>query len=284
MEYGLKYLKPVNDLHLDFDVSKGLMPWAPPGKEVDHLTALVIAGDIWHARKFLNYANQSWLAKRAQRYRYVVFVLGNHDYWGGALNNEPDKVRKEIEAQGLKNVIFLERDEVIVEGVKFVGGTLWTDMNKQDPMTRHLGPTVMGPDFNKIKKERFYAGADSKATGEYARVHADDFLKVHLDTRAFIFQKAKKTEGIRKLVVVTHMAPCFKSIDPYFVDDYIANGYYVTELGNRIAKTDIDFWFHGHMHFPVDYMIGNTRIINNPRGYKGMYEVDDFRDDFLIEL
>ena len=283
--YGLKYLRPISDIHLDFDVSvAGRPPWKPKGLPTDHLTALVLAGDIWHARKYLGYANQSWLAKRAQSFRYIIFVLGNHDYWGGAINHEADRVKEEIEKQGLKNVFLLENDTLVLEDVKFVGGTLWTDFNKQDPLTRMSWASTMTPDAKQIKLRRHFVGTDGATTQEYTRLTAHDMLKRHLDTRSYIFQNAVKDEKTRKLVVVTHMAPSEQSVHEKFNREKVANGYYFSELGNQIAYTDIDLWFHGHMHNQSDYMINNTRVICNPRGYEG-YEVNDlFDENWLIEL
>lgn len=272
--YGLQFIRPVNDIHLDFDIAKGLPLWSPPGLKEDHLTALVIAGDIWHARKYLSYANQSWLAKRAQQFRYIIFVLGNHDYWGGAYNYEAECVKEEIKNQGLTNVYLLQDNTIDLEDVRFVGGTLWTDFNKQDPLTKMSWKTVMLADFKQIKKRIHFVDSDGNVKdNEYTSVATVDILKAHQKTKNYIFANARKDPGIRKVVVVTHMAPSALSIDDRFKHDVIANGYYYSELGNEIADSEIDLWFHGHTHVPKDYVINNTRIINNARGYVG-YEHD----------
>lgn len=282
--YGLQFIRPINDIHLDFDIAKNNFPWAPPGLPEDHLTALVIAGDIWHARKYLSYAEKSWLAARAQRFRYVIFVLGNHDYWGGAYNHEADRVKEEIQKQGLTNVFLLENDTVDLEGVRFVGGTLWTDFNKQDPFTKMTWKTTMAADFKQIKKRLHYVNADGVAKEEYASVAAIDLFKAHQKTRNYIFENAKKSQSIRKVVVVTHMAPSEMSIAEWYKHDRITNGYYFSELGNEIANSEIDFWFHGHTHTVKNYFINKTNIINNARGYAG-YEFDNgFDDKLLINL
>lgn len=285
MIYGLQFIRPVNDIHLDFDVAKSNLPWTPPGLKEDHLTALVIAGDIWHARKYLSYANKSWLAARAQRFRYVIFVLGNHDYWGGAYNHEADRVKEEIQKQGLTNVFLLQDDTIDLEGVRFVGGTLWTDFNKQDPLTKMSWRTIMVADFKQIKKRIHYVAPDGTIKdNEYTSIAAVDLQKAHQKTKNYIFANAKKDPGIRKVVVVTHMAPSALSIDDRYKHDVIANGYYYSELGNEIADSEIDLWFHGHTHVPKDYMINNTRVVNNARGYAG-YEFDiPFEPDMLIAL
>lgn len=284
MQYGLQYLRPINDIHLDFDVANGKMPWKPPGLPEDHLSALLISGDIWHAKKMMSYANESWIGQRAQRFRYVIFVLGNHDYWDGALNYEPTRIKELIQEMNLKNVFLLERDTLVLEDVKFVGGTLWTDFNKQDPNTMFSANKIMVPDYTRIKKRTNFVNANGESKIEYRKIQYQDFLNVHLETKRYIFENAIKDEKTRKLVVMTHMAPSCLSIADQYKEDFISNGYYYSELGNEIAGTDIDYWFHGHTHTAMDYMINKTRVINNARGYAG-YEFDNqFEPEFLITL
>jgi Icc-related predicted phosphoesterase len=286
MSYGLQYLRVISDLHLDCDASQTIFDniWKPQGFDTDHLTALIIPGDIWTSRKFLNFDNKSWLAKRAQSFRYIIFVLGNHDYWGGTLNFETKRVKETVKEQGLNNVFLLENDIIDLEDVRFVGATLWTDLNKQDPLTRYSASRIMSNDFNKIKYKMAYQKVDGTIMDDYRRLREEHLLQCHLNSRAFIFDNAKKDAKTRKLIVVTHMAPCHLSIAEDYVNDKIANGYYYSELGDRICNTEIDYWFHGHCHNSVDYLINNTRVINNPRGYYGHEVNPNFNEKLIIPI
>ncbi len=281
---GLQFIRPISDIHLDFDIAKGNFPWTPPGLTEDHLTALVIAGDIWHSRKYLSYANKSWLADRAERFRYVIFVLGNHDYWGGTYNNEIISVNAIIKQQGLKNVFLLQDNIVDLEGIRFIGGTLWTDFNKQDPLTKMSWKNIMLPDATKIKKYVNYIDHEGKNVVTYTKLSETDLLESHQKTKKFIFKNSKKNKNIKKLVVVTHMAPSFLSIDEVFKNSFIDNGYFYSELGNEIADSEIDYWIHGHTHNSKNYLINNTNIINNPRGYVGYETRSGFNPNLLIKL
>ncbi len=284
MNYELQYIRPMNDLHLDFDIAKNCLPWTPPELDTDHLTALVLAGDIWHARKYLSYADKSWLAELSRRFRYVIFVLGNHDYWGSTLNHEPEKVNAEIKEQNLTNVFLIQDNHVDIEGVRFVGGTLWTDFNKQDPITKMSWKNVMIPDSKKIRKKIFYSNPSRENNFVYYQITADDLFNSHQKTKKYIFDNVKKDQSIRKMVVVTHMAPSALSIDEAYKASVIDNGYYYSEFGNEIADSEIDFWFHGHTHSAKDYFINNTRVINNARGYVGYERNNNFDDKKLIKL
>ena len=79
--------------------------------------------------------------------------------------------------------------------------------------------------------------------------------------------------------MITHHAPSFKSIHPNYVDQTLINGAYSSNLEQFITnRPDINLWFHGHIHHPQDYIIGETRILANPRGYDGREAIaDDFK-------
>ena len=87
------------------------------------------------------------------------------------------------------------------------------------------------------------------------------------------------------MVVITHHAPSFMSVNDRYKGDTLMNGGYASELGEFILDHEnIKLWCHGHMHDPVDYMIGTTRIVANPRGYVGQEDTDRFNPNFVVEL
>jgi hypothetical protein len=62
------------------------------------------------------------------------------------------------------------------------------------------------------------------------------------------------------------------------------NGGYASDLSEDILDNEnIRVWVHGHMHDPVDYKIGETRVLANPRGYVP-YEGDKFLPGFYFEV
>ena len=289
----MKYIREISDIHLDVDVrrwngtrkynlnepNRGNLSllWFPEPMEGDKDTCLIIAGDLWIQRKFLTRlfddTQKSWLATVAEQFKYVVFVLGNHDYWDVSLNLEPNKVRDEISEQGLENVYFLEKDIVVLDQVKFVGGTLWTDFNRHDPLVMFQAPNIM----NDYKYMRY--GKD------YGKCYPNHVYEIFMNTKNFIFENAKKDNPDQTLIVVTHMAPSIQSVHEMYrqtVADTIPNYFYYSNLEQRIFQDgeDIDFWFHGHMHNVSDYVLEpKCRVICNPRGYAG-HEQTDF-DPFL---
>jgi hypothetical protein len=81
-------------------------------------------------------------------------------------------------------------------------------------------------------------------------------------------------------VVCGHHSPSKQSTKPQYENDWMVNGAYSSDLTEFILDhPQIKAWFHGHTHHQFDYMIGNTRIVCNPRGYDG-YE--DRADEFEL--
>lgn len=56
--------------------------------------------------------------------RPVVLVAGNHEFYGRELRSELDEMKK---AAARSNVHVLDREHLDLDGVRFVGCTLWTD-------------------------------------------------------------------------------------------------------------------------------------------------------------
>jgi hypothetical protein len=89
-----------------------------------------------------------------------------------------------------------------------------------------------------------------------------------------------------KVVVVSHHAPTVLSVDPAYKDDHLMNGAYYSDLSELIMDNpQIKTWCHGHMHNFTDYMMGSTRVLANPRGYKGWETIaDTFDPNFYFEV
>jgi predicted phosphohydrolase len=276
----LKYLREVNDIHLDFDMHWKIDLWVPPTFDTDkEETAFIVAGDIASGPTFGR--AYEWLKHRANQFLYVFIVLGNHDYWRNYLGFE-NRIREQLEMDGIKNVFVLQNSTMVVEGVKFVGGTLWTNFNNNDPLTRMNYRHVMVRDVESMNT--LYADDGRTIVRAGPPITCDYIFDEFKKTRQYIFDNATREEGIRKVVVITHHCPSFLSIDQEFKDDFIGNGYYASELGDLIAYSEIDLWFHGHTHASKDYLIDKTRVINNARGYYPIHLNKNFNERMIIEL
>lgn len=260
-----KYIRIFSDIHLDFDVPKNMKKfkpntdiWTPPAMPTDKETILILAGDIWHAKKPFNFMGFSWFKKVSALFHSVLVVLGNHDFWGGNLQKEYENYRKNIEDQNLDNVFLVQNNTVIIGHNKFLGGTLWTDYNGGNPLGMQLAENQMN-DF------RFIRNGDG-----FSKLKASHLLGSHISTVRYIEGNAKKDYPEQNVWVLTHHLPTFKSIPSPYRSNMKTheNSMYASDL-EYLFSEDITAWVHGHGHERVYLSINGMKVIANPRGYRG---------------
>lgn len=264
----------ISDLHLEFaDLEL-------PGGDV-----LIISGDACESRTLRKYKydpqnimNEQGNIKRLDRaarffneevtkYRRVIYVMGNHEHYHGKFY----KTWHELIAEMPDNVEVLEQQSVEIDGVLFLGGTLWTSCNKGDPLTIQTLKHGMN-DYRAITNR---VGAPYST---WRKLQPEDTAAVFSSTVRY-FRETIAANPDRKVVVCTHHAPSFQSVHEDYKHEREMNGGYASDLSEFILDhPQIKFWTHGHMHDPSDYMIGDCRIICNPRGYYG-YETQVQRFD-----
>lgn len=199
---------------------------------------------------------RDFLRRCSDRFPYVIYVAGNHEFYHGRWQESLEDLRREC--QNFTNVHFLERETVTIGGVLFIGGTLWTDMNRGDPLTLGSIRNMMN-DFAIIRHDG----------QEYRRLSPQDTVNRHLDTIRYIRTVLAQNPST-PTVVVGHHSPSTQSIHPRYANDQLMNGAYSSDLSDLILDhPQIHLWTHGHTHEDFDYMIGATRIVCNPRGYIG---------------
>ena len=290
-----KYIRLMSDLHLNVDANSFRQTrllttesvkirdemdllYVPTPLPEDRDTILVIAGDFWSDGRFYSRLDKdgiSWISKISKNFHSVVMVLGNHDYWGCKLDKEPNVVKQALLDQSLSNCYLLENDTVIIGNVKFVGATLWTSFNNGHPLTMMIASGHMN-DYKYIIKQ----------TGpEYHKVKPRDILEKYIRSKEYIFNNTNKDHDGQMLIVVTHMAPSNLSVHEKYKNsrDDESNFLYYSDLGIEVCYSEIDYWFHGHMHDPFNYKLGDTTVICNPRGYAGM-ESNKFDETLRIDI
>ena len=277
-------IKLVSDLHLEFvDIN------IQNDKDYD---VLILSGDILiindlhdhpeEKYKHLDIAALKWGQARAKLFRdflkrcsfqfpHVVYVAGNHEFYHGEFHRGVEHLREECAK--FPNIYFLERDMQFIDGVLFVGGTLWTDMNKGDPLTLHAIGDMMN-DFRVIRNDEH----------GYTKLRPAHAMDRYRKTVEYIKQMVDANRD-KKCVVVGHHAPSFQSIGEQYKHDTLMNGGYASDLSEFILdRPQIKLWTHGHMHQTFDYMIGETRVVCNPRGYESHGEVSGWNPNILIEI
>jgi hypothetical protein len=259
----------MSDLHLDFaDLTL-------PGGDV-----LILSGDICEAKRMkpdmynrdmvlLEHERKDQRPDRFNRffeeecakYREVFMVMGNHEHYGFQYQKTYNHIKEQLPT----NVHLLENECRELDGVLFIGATLWTDMNRGDELTLFHMKSMMN-DYRQITMF-------NEAKNAYHRLQPERTMADHYRSRNYIktiLEENRATGKNLPVVVMTHHAPSKVSIKPRYLNDTIMNGAYSSDLSEMILDNpEIRVWTHGHTHDVFDYMIGETRIICNPRGYKG---------------
>ena len=266
-------LSIASDIHLEFgDVTL---------ENTDNTDILILAGDICITHELDSFPegsvivqeNQQRMYDRAQRYRdffkdvcskwqYVLYVAGNHEFYHSKFHHGLKVL--DILAAEIDNLYFLENDFININDVKFLGATLWTNMDNMDPLTMQCARYGMN-DYRTITNDRKPIGEEGNIL--YSKLDPKDTIERHVRSASWLDVNARNTN--QQVVVITHMAPTFASISDEFRGDPL-NGAYASDLSEMIMdNTNITHWFHGHMHAPSDYMVGNCRVVANPCGYPG---------------
>ena len=240
-----------SDLHLEFDDSLTLTG-------LSTADVLVLAGDV---DTMPEYYTEILRKLRLVYAGSVIFVLGNHEYYNGVFPDARQKYREAIAHD--PQAVLLENQFVIMDGVRFLGATLWTDFasGKQMRNCRH-----MMTDFEVIEDGACALQGVGTLQGHSGSITPETILKVHQDSIAWLDDQFTNHPHDGQTVVITHHAPSYKSQHPRFAGSPISGGF-CSNQEHRIQRWKPDVWIHGHVHDPIDYRIGKTRLLCNPWGY-----------------
>lgn len=258
-------LLPLSDLHLEH----GALPpnYVPPEADV-----VILAGDIGEGLQGIRWAKEAFDQP-------VIFVPGNHDVWRSVMSESLAAMREE--ARG-SNVHFLDGDTITIDGVRFIGAALWTDYNlfSNAPMSSYLAQQGI-KDFAFKDDDGKFIGFNMMKTATDPII-PQDLIDIHNDAKRFIVgELEKKFDG--PTVVVTHHAPSVLSISDQFSHHPLSPAY-ASKLEDIILDFQPELWIHGHTHTSFDYQIGETRVVCNPRGYRGYMMNGRFDPQMIIGI
>lgn len=297
-----------SDLHLEFGT---ISLHNDEGADV-----LVLSGDIIVEADLTNYdpyytlgfeyrSNRfhNFFQECSERFPHVVYVLGNHEHYNGDFAKTANSIKEKL--SHLKNVYVLDREMKKIDDTIFVGGTLWTDMNNHDSLTLYHVKGMMN-DFRIIKNSNvmrtrkvpvykkkedgayefdekgFMIQESWKFKEEPGSFSPENSAEEHVKMKEYIKFCIRENRD-SKFVVCGHHAPSKLSVKPRYKNDDIMNGAYSSDLSEFILDhPEIKLWTHGHTHDQFDYMVGDTRVVCNPRGYIG-YEpaAKDFKLKYI---
>ena len=228
-----------SDLHLEFLARK-----LPSQRLVEVTSAadvLVLAGDIGQGTQALELFADLSIP--------VIYVAGNHEFYG----REWAQTRAELRAMArAKNIHFLDNDEVVIDGVRFLGTTLWTDFR--------LPGTLQSVAMEAVQLGLMDYRLITTSAGP---LQASETLADHERSRAWLSDRLATTFA-GPTVVITHHGPHPLSIHPRFSGNALNPGF-VSDLTPLVEQATL--WLHGHVHDSFDYRVGKCRVVANPAGY-----------------
>jgi predicted phosphodiesterase len=229
----------ISDIHSEFyeDDEERLLSNLPKIKT----KFCILAGDVGNVTtqpKLL----KSVLLDLKTRHEYVLMVPGNHEYY--ECKYDRDSVLFKLrEICDETKTILLFRSNIVIEGINFIGATLWSAIDD-------YGASSIN-DFSSVFK------------------HKVDYLEAFIDDYRFIKQALYENIGnVNPTVVITHHLPTVRLIHPRFKKDPI-NSAFASEILDLLPTRNIRYWFCGHTHEFGQCKYGDTQIICNPVGYPG---------------
>lgn len=266
---------------------------------------LILAGDICVASHFTA-QKPDYVRRLAAEYRqffdhvtkefpHIVYCMGNHEHYAGGDVAKTYSILKEH--LDYPNLHILEKESWCHQGVTFVGGTLWTDMNREDSSSMSYAQGAMSDFREVLNSNRMvvrqvpvyqknpdwtedgrnggqYARDESGATictgyksrEEPARWSPEDSVADHRKMLDYVDHVTSKPG---RYIVVGHHMPSESSVAACYKGNLL-NAAFRSNLDDFIeARPQIALWCCGHTHWGHQYRIGETRIVCNPRGYIG---------------
>jgi hypothetical protein len=203
------------------------------------------------------------------KFPHVIYIVGNHEYYNGDFATAFAHLKDVLGY--LPRLHVLEKESITIGDITFLCGTLWTDMNREDPDTLYRIRSYMN-DFRIIKDTRYpvhYKDSEGKRHTRDGRFSPETSVEEHRAMLKFV-KESIAANPTGKYVVVGHHSPSRLSTHPQYADQTMVNGAYSSDLDQFILdRPQIKLWTHGHTHHEFDYMIGSCRVMCNPRGYDG---------------
>lgn len=235
------YIRVASDLHLETRNAFSMNTLLPPD-EKDKESILVLAGDISSNKDQLEF----FLNHIQQRFYAVVYVPGNHEFYGHDIEEWVVDMDKRLSENCLIYAALAEVRSFMISNVRFICGTLWGDGCDNEFDARRLEAQI-----NDFKYMKDWNHDSMVAVNRSHRQDIERLLKEPFDG---------------KTVVVTHHLPSHSLCAPRF--GYKMNGAFASDC-DALMKGECApwLWVFGHSHDTSDRMLGNTRVICNPAGY-----------------
>ena len=237
-----------SDIHLEWTkLSEGL-------QNEEGVDLLILAGDICMAIKADRHLK--FFEETCRNFDQVLYIPGNHEHYMGNIDDTVNTLRTKLGHIG--NLCIANNHEYDYYGIKIWMGTLWTDMDKQNPIVMEQCRSIVS-DYEYIS-----------IGGGYSR-------KLWPQDTVDEYMKALSKINFNADIVVTHHAPSYQAVSPRYRHSPI-NGAYYNDLDEMIENSGIKYWIYGHVHYNTEFDIGNTKVMSNCYldDYHGVFKLKCF--------
>jgi DNA repair exonuclease SbcCD nuclease subunit len=246
----LMLFRVMSDIHNEFYLEINGEDYHIPELENDSDSILILAGDIGLLNRKQTWLN--FLEKCSNQFKSIFLVEGNHEWYHG--NIEKHSYQKCISEHRIKNTftgnLIMEREKIAI-----ISATLWSDFDGGNPLAMFDASQRLN-DYYLIK-----------VGTEYSRLKPEYILSLHYKQKKLLFETVDHYSALGyKIIVVTHHHPSLQGIVPYYRNDAL-NATYVSNLEKEVLSRRIAYWICGHCHTAMEYAIGETQVICNPKGY-----------------
>lgn len=246
-------IRYLSDIHLEFWPAPDELPSV--GEDL-----IVLAGDICTSTHGIAWAQRTFTDVP------VVYVMGNHEYYGSDYNRLLGEARAMC-ARG--NVHLLENASLDLNGFRILGCTLWTDFNLFGAERR-----------SEALQEARYSMAD------YTYIRANGFCvwpaftadRCH-ESRSWLMAQMEAAD--RPLIVATHHAPVYDTVNPNFDGDFSNTNFH--NHWPELFRPPVKLWIHGHNHWCHQKAVNGIPVVTNQRGYPDE-SLSAFKWDRVVEV
>jgi len=212
----------------------------------------VVAGDVCQDRLTL----LKTLQHLGRCYQAVFYIDGNDEHMNFLETLDASYVDLAAEIEKIPNVVYLQNNVIVVDGVAIVGTMGWWSFDFDLAVDADQAELWYRNKFN----------LSQQATNTLRQTALGESLYMSASVK-----RLQTHQDVKKIVMVTHTVP-----DPALVshDIDLVGSYRMNTMGNRYmmqalaADTEkkIHTWCFGHYHGSVDQIRSGVRFVNNCRG------------------
>ena len=237
-----------SDVHVEF--YRHDPAWIPPLP--DSCDVLVLAGDIDNHKHAIESVQRISDALPATE---VIFVAGNHEFYRKSIDRQILRFREAFADH--QRIHYLENDSLELEGITFLGCTLWSGFDA-------LGPETVEPCMTEARRGILDFQVIRTDAGSRPFYPMDAAVR-YQESRTFL-QAALAQSAPEQTVVITHFPPCMEVRHKGILPNLLT-GYFQANCLDIIQTFQPAAWIYGHNHWSDDIMLGKTRVVSNQLGY-----------------